>query len=107
MSITNLILRRFFTGTFSKKECSHLDQIRDVMPEADVCLKCVELGDTWPDLRVCLTCGYVGCCEDAKNYHALRHYRETGHPIVKPLATGMLNRWMWCYSDQALLDLPA
>ena len=107
MSITNLILRRLFTGTFRKKECTHLDQIQDVTPEADVCLRCVALGDRWPELRVCLTCGYVGCCEDAKNQHALKHHMETGHPIVRPLEQGIFYRWMWCYVDQALLDLPS
>lgn len=106
MGIVNLFLRAAFTGTFRAKECTHLDQIRDVVPEADVCLKCVASGDTWPDLRVCLTCGHVGCCEDAKNQHALKHFQETGHPLVKPMKQRFYQRWMWCYVDEALLDLP-
>ncbi len=106
MGLANRLLRFMFTRSFKARECSHLDQVQDVEPEADVCLKCVASGDTWPDLRLCLTCSHVGCCEDAKNQHALKHFQETGHPIVRPLKGGLLRNWMWCYIDNALLDLP-
>lgn len=100
--LVNVFLRRGFTGTFARQPCSHLDLINDVEPSADVCLQCVELGDSWPALRMCLICGEVGCCEDG-NKHALRHYEETGHPLMKPhLERGM--NWIWCYEDNALLD---
>ena len=59
----NFFLRRLWTGQFPKKDCSHLDMIRDVEAASDVCDQCVELGDSWPALRMCLTCGHVGCCE--------------------------------------------
>lgn len=77
--------------------------IKDVEPKSDVCDQCVELGETWPALRKCLTCGHVGCCEQAKYQHALRHFQKTGHPLVMPYRErGM--KWIWCYEDQALLD---
>ena len=79
--------------------------IRAVEPSSEVCDACVESGDTWPALRMCLTCGYVGCCEDAKNQHALKHYEETDHPLMRAYRERGMN-WMWCYPDEALLDPP-
>ena len=99
----NAGLRRFFTGTFAKKACGHLELINDVEPSSNVCDQCVELGETWPALRMCLICGHVGCCQDAKYQHALRHYEETGHPLIKPYLEGSMD-WIWCFEDEALLD---
>jgi uncharacterized UBP type Zn finger protein len=102
--IINPFLRRRWTGQFKEKECSHLDQINpDVKPSAEVCQECVALGDTWPALRMCLICGYVGCCDEAKNKHSLRHFQETGHPLIKPYKERGMN-WIWCHVDKALLD---
>lgn len=106
MSIINFFLRRVFTGTFKQKACTHLDHIQNITPQSNVCQKCVELGDTWPRLRVCLTCGHVGCCEQTKHKHAQKHYQETGHPLMMPLEMDFIHRWMWCYEDNALLELP-
>ena len=36
--------------------CGHLDQIRDVTPEANGCVDCLAAGDTWVHLRLCMTC---------------------------------------------------
>ncbi len=100
--LINPFLRKAWTGQFAERECDHLSLIQKVVPEADICRKCVELGDTWPALRMCLICGHVGCCEKAKNQHAYKHYEETGHPLVRPhLERGM--HWTWCYIDRALL----
>jgi len=99
----NAGLRRFFTGTLAKKACGHLDMINDVEPSSNVCDQCVELGETWPALRMCLICGHVGCCQDAKYQHALRHYEETRHPLIKPHLEGSMD-WIWCFEDEALLD---
>lgn len=102
--ITNTILRLQWTGQLGEKECTHLDLINpEVTPSADVCEACVALGDSWPELRMCLVCGHVGRCEDAKNQHALKHFQETGHPLVKPYQVWGMN-WIWCYEDNALLD---
>ena len=80
------------------EECTHLDQIRDVTPASQGCADCIALGDTWVHLRMCMTCGYVGCCNDSKNIHAARHYKETGHPIVRSIEPG--EDWLWCYVDE-------
>ena len=55
---------------------------------------------------MCMTCGYVGCCDGSKNRHAMKHFEETNHPLFKPVSQGMFFKWMWCYLDEALLDLP-
>ena len=80
------------------EKCTHLDQIRDVTPASQGCADCITLGDTWVHLRMCMTCGYVGCCDDSKNKHAARHYKDTGHPIVRSIEPG--EDWIWCYVDE-------
>lgn len=97
----DLVFRLLYTRRLTEKECTHLHMIRDVQPVSEVCEECVRLGDTWPALRMCMTCGYVGCCEEAKNQHALKHFRETGHPIIQAL--GRFEDWQWCYIDEAVL----
>ena len=99
----NAVLRRIWTGSFRRRPCSHLGQIRDPRPSADVCEECVASGDTWPALRMCLTCGYVGCCDKAKNRHAVRHFESTGHPLVRPHRERGMD-WIWCRVDKSLLD---
>ena len=103
MGIVNLVLRRVWTGQFSAKECTHLDLVKKVTASSNVCEECAALGDSYPDARVCMVCGYVGCCDGSKNKHMLKHFKETGHPIVMPDTSG---GWMWCYVDEALLDPP-
>jgi uncharacterized UBP type Zn finger protein len=102
-SVVNLVLRRMWTGAFRRTPCAHLETVRPITADTNVCQECVELGDTWPALRLCMTCGHVGCCEKAKNQHALRHYEATGHPIVLAYRERGMH-WMWCYVDKALLD---
>ncbi len=99
--ILDLIYRLLFTGQLREQACSHLNLIQAVSPTTDVCQDCLVLGDTWPALRMCMICGYIGCCDDAKNQHARKHYEETGHPIIQAL--GRFQDWQWCYIDNALL----
>ncbi len=86
----------------SQKPCTHLDQIKDVVPRAQGCEDCLKTGDSWVHLRLCLTCGHVGCCDDSKNRHATKHFRESRHPIIKSLESG--EDWMWCYVDKVALE---
>lgn len=73
-----------------------------VVPDSpDTCLECIALGDSWMHLRVCLTCGHVGCCDNSKNRHATRHYRETQHPVFQSYEPG--EGWRYCYPDDAML----
>jgi uncharacterized UBP type Zn finger protein len=85
------------------KECTHGDQVRDVIPSSEGCEECLAMGDRWIHLRLCMLCGHVGCCNDSKNKHASKHYQATGHPIAKPLEEG--EEWLWCYADEVMLPL--
>lgn len=108
-SIPEAVIRLAFNGlAMQEKDCGHLDQIQVVEPAADVCASCVETGDVWPALRQCVTCGHVGCCDAAKNKHAMKHFQETGHPMIRTITPG--EGWLWCYADSAFLSrwhLPA
>ncbi|HEX2223723.1 MAG TPA: UBP-type zinc finger domain-containing protein [Thermoanaerobaculia bacterium] len=84
------------------KQCSHLDQIRDVTPSGDGCKECLETGDDWVHLRLCLACGHVGCCDSSKNQHATRHFHSSGHPVVQSFEPG--EDWGWCFLDQVFLE---
>jgi uncharacterized UBP type Zn finger protein len=101
--IINFFLRKAWTGRFAVKQCSHVGMIGDVRPGSDVCERCVALGDTWPALRMCLECSHVGCCDSGRHQHALEHFEETGHPLIRPYGERGMS-WIWCYEDRALLD---
>ena len=61
-----------------QQSCVHLDQIRDVKPST------------------------AGCCDSSKNKHATKHFRPTGHPIVRSIERGE-NR-SWCYVGELLME---
>ena len=81
--------------------CEHFQQAREVVPSAEGCEDCLATGDTWVHLRICLLCGHVGCCDSSKNKHATRHFRDSGHPIVRSFEPG--EEWGWCYVDELYL----
>lgn len=81
--------------------CQHIEPIKIVTSPVHVCQDCVKTGDTWVHLRLCLECGHVGCCDSSKNKHATRHFRETGHPLMRSIERG--EQWVWCYVDEAVI----
>jgi uncharacterized UBP type Zn finger protein len=83
--------------------CTHLNQIKHVVPSAKGCEDCLKSGDEWVHLRLCLTCGHVGCCDSSKNKHATKHYHKTSHPIISSLEPS--ETWRWCYPDELLMDV--
>ncbi len=82
----------------SSPACSHLATIGDVHPNTRGCEECLKMGDTWVHLRLCMECGHVGCCDSSKNRHATKHFRATGHPIIRSLEPG--EEWKWCFIDE-------
>ncbi|MEP7339807.1 MAG: cation:proton antiporter [Acidobacteriota bacterium] len=90
-----------FVPTVPESVCSHLDQIRPVVPSARGCEECLASGDTWVHLRLCLSCGHVGCCDSSPNKHATAHFAETSHPLIRSLQPG--EDWGWCYPDETYL----
>ncbi|HUL58700.1 MAG TPA: UBP-type zinc finger domain-containing protein [Anaeromyxobacteraceae bacterium] len=82
-------------------DCTHLNEIHDVRPDAKGCSECLAAGDRWVHLRECLVCGHVACCDSSRNRHARRHYERTGHAIIQSFEPG--EDWRWCYIDEAFL----
>ena len=63
------------------------------------CEECLEEGGDWVHLRMCMDCGHVGCCDSSVGKHATKHYRDSGHPVVRSFEPG--EAWRWCFIDQA------
>jgi uncharacterized UBP type Zn finger protein len=84
------------------KRCSHLSEIKRVVPHTTGCEECMKTGDAWVHLRLCMECGHVGCCDSSKNRHATKHFHATKHPIMRSVEPG--ETWGWCYVDQLQLN---
>ena len=84
-------------------QCRHLDQILGVEPSGDGCKECLEIGDGWMHLRMCQSCGHIGCCDQSKNKHATKHFRASGHPIIRSYEPG--EDWFYCYLDDMTFEL--
>lgn len=80
--------------------CEHLEKAArdDASPQShDGCQGCLEEGRTWLHLRMCTECGYVGCCDSSAGQHATKHFRATGHPVMRSFEAG--EEWRWCFVD--------
>ncbi|MEJ7576690.1 MAG: UBP-type zinc finger domain-containing protein [Pyrinomonadaceae bacterium] len=82
--------------------CTHLKEIRDVVPGAQGCEDCLKTGDTWVHLRLCEICGHVGCCDQSKNKHATKHFHQTDRPVIKSFEPG--EEWGYCYKDELFFE---
>ncbi|MDI9676295.1 UBP-type zinc finger domain-containing protein [Burkholderia cenocepacia] len=80
--------------------CTHLNEARVFDTDKDYCDECIRSGSRWVHLRMCLICGHVGCCDSSPNRHASRHFRDTGHRLVRSIEPG--ERWIWCYADEVV-----
>jgi phosphoenolpyruvate-protein kinase (PTS system EI component) len=86
--------------------CEHAAKVKPVPPRTPAgCEECLSEGTSWVHLRLCLTCGHVGCCDSSPGRHATRHAHATSHPVIASYEPG--ERWAWCYTDQAGVDLPS
>lgn len=83
-------------------KCKHFEGLKKVIPQADGCVDCLKTGDKWVHLRHCLTCGYVGCCDNSKNKHATKHFKNTKHPLIKSFEPG--ENWIWCFVDEETFE---
>ncbi len=83
-------------------QCEHLRAAPQVMvPDTPgVCGDCVAAGTSWVHLRMCLECGHVACCDSSPATHASKHYRRTGHPVMRSVEPA--EGWRWCYVDDML-----
>jgi hypothetical protein len=79
--------------------CPHLLDTREAAPRTPQgCEECLASGARWVHLRLCRSCGHVGCCDSSVNKHATKHFRATGHPVIRSFEPG--ERWSWCYVDE-------
>ena len=69
-------------------------------PLSEVCEDCVREGTRTVHLRICLTCGNVGCCDSSVGQHATRHFRDSGHLVMRSFEPG--ETWRWCYLHERL-----
>jgi uncharacterized UBP type Zn finger protein len=60
-----------------------------------------KIGSDWVHLRLCLSCGHVGCCDCFVNKHGTKHFKSTGHPIIRFFEPG--EKWKWCYVDEVFI----
>jgi len=79
--------------------CDHLrdapDTVDPLTPQG--CPDCAREGTDPVHLRMCLACGYVACCDSSVGTHSDRHFRATGHPVMRSFEPG--EAWRWCYVD--------
>lgn len=87
-------------GKMQQVDCAHMRQVQDadVVPSAEGCEECLQMGDSWVHLRLCLSCGHVGCCDNSKNKHATKHFNQTTHPVIESFEPD--EDWRWCYVDE-------
>jgi len=82
--------------------CTHLREARDPPPKTPSgCEECLATGGRWVHLRLCRTCGHVGCCASSPGKHATRHFRDTGHPLIRSFQPD--EGWTWCYADEEMV----
>ena len=91
----------------SDAPCSHLESVlvTELPDPIAGCEDCLASGGWWVHLRMCLTCGKVGCCDNSPNRHATKHFRESGHPVIRSAEAG--EDWSWCYVDEVALAIRA
>ena len=84
------------------KPCSHLEQVNlGMQGKTKGCEECEKIGSDWVHLRLCLSCGHVGCCDSSPNKHGTKHFKETGHPVIKSYEPG--ENWKWCFVDEQFM----
>jgi monovalent cation/hydrogen antiporter len=80
-------------------DCDHLRSaptgVEPRNPEG--CEDCRREGTKTVNLRLCLTCGTVACCDSSPGRHAARHFRHSGHPVIRSFEPG--EAWRWCYVE--------
>ena len=73
-----------------------------VPPSGTGCVECLATtGGWWYHLRRCARCGHIGCCDSSAGRHAVGHFAETGHSVMRSIEAG--DTWGWCYVDEAYL----
>jgi len=104
-SRSNVVVNRSLTSVNQRKInlmadlCEHLQYLTATdfpsLKAPGACQECLAEGTRWVALRECRECGHVGCCDSSTGRHSNRHFRSTGHPVMRSVTSG--DRWTWCY----------
>jgi len=97
------VRRIAFQRSFAHRRCSHMTAVPAVPEPPLACAACERDSSRWVHMRMCVTCGSIGCCDSSPGLHALGHFRDTGHPVMRSVEPG--ESWAWCYIDKAYLTL--
>ncbi len=68
-------------------------------PAGTGCEECLAAGSWWLHLRRCAECGHIGCCDSSPHQHATKHFRATGHPILRSFEPS--ETWFWNFETKA------
>ncbi|WP_046499335.1 UBP-type zinc finger domain-containing protein [Streptomyces odonnellii] len=84
-------------------ECPHIAELprSEPAPRGETCGACLAVDGHPVQLRLCLVCGHVGCCDSSPYQHATRHFKETGHTVMRSFEPG--ESWRWCYADGSIV----
>jgi uncharacterized UBP type Zn finger protein len=87
----------------STKGCAHIQQVNQNIDAKtpNGSQENLQMGSDWVHLRLCLSCGHVGCCDSSPNKHGTKHFKSTGHPIIRSFEPG--EGWKWCYVDERFM----
>lgn len=69
-----------------------------VPPSGTGCAECLSGGGRWLHLRRCAKCGHIGCCDDSPSQHASKHFRSSGHSIMRSFEPG--EAWFGDFGNQ-------
>ena len=94
---------RQYEELLAKPGCTHLGMAQPVQPRSVGCEECTKWHRHWKALRICLVCGHVGCSDDSSGQHAMKHFQETGHPIIYEYGNPAGDSIGWCYVDQTYI----
>ena len=75
---------------------------QETPPSGPGCAECEASGGWWLHLRRCAKCGHVGCCDASPGQHATKHYRKSGHALVRSYEPG--ESWFWDYQTETLVE---
>lgn len=76
-----------------------------VPPSGSGCVECVASTDGWwVHLRRCAICGHIGCCDTSPNQHATKHFKATGHSVLRTFEPG--EDWFWDYTSNEAMEGP-
>jgi hypothetical protein len=73
-------------------------------PSGTGCAECLAGDGWWFHLRRCARCGHIGCCDSSPSQHATKHFKTTGHTVIRSFEPG--EEWFWDYTTDSAFAGP-